>query len=182
MWQRNLVLYIESINCSSFFLSIKETYYSHVTTVKTMTAMAILKLKNAVDMWTPPFGARVPICDINIWKHQNNENYTIAVAMWMGSKSSFTLLWWRHIFSLFCLKAQSHCDDNGKFFQTFPYMPLPSQCEQSNWSPWYPFLPLPLPSWMGIEPIYDGSDKDTKIMKIMPLTSQCQQALKWCKI
>ena len=48
------------------------------------------------------------------------------------------------------VKARSHCDDNDIFYKYFS-MPLPSQCEHSNWSPCYPFLPLPLPSWMGTD-------------------------------
>ena len=64
----------------------------------------------------------------------------------------------------------------ANFFKHF-HKVLPSQCEHINWSPRYPFLPLMLPSWMGIEPIHDGNGNDTKIMKIMPLPSQCEQAL-----
>ena len=56
--------------------------------------------------------------------------------------------------------------------------PLLSQCEHHNLLPWYPFFSLPLPSWMGIEPIHDGNGNNTKIMKIMPLPSQCELALK----
>ena len=54
-------------------------------------------------------------------------------------------------------------------------LPLPSQCEQYNLLPWYPFFPLPLPSWMGIELIHDGKGNDTKIMNIMLLPSQCER-------
>ena len=31
---------------------------------------------------------------------------------------------------------------------------------------------------MGIEPIHDGNGNNTKIMKIMPLPSQCERAFK----
>ena len=46
-----------------------------------MATMGISKQKNVVDMWTPPFGVRIPICDVNICQHQNNENYAIACAL-----------------------------------------------------------------------------------------------------
>ena len=58
------------------------------------------------------------------------------------------------------------------------YMLLPPQCEHSNWSPSYPFLPLLLPPWMGIEPIHDGNGNDSKIIKIMPLPLQYERAFK----
>ena len=76
------------------------------------------------------------------------------------------------------VKVCSHCDGNRNFFKRF-HMPLPSQCEHSNWLQWYPFLPLPLPSWMGIEPIDDGNGNDTKIMAIMPLPSQFEWVLRF---
>ena len=65
----------------------------------------------------------------------------------------------------------------ASFFKHF-HVPLMSQSECSNWSPWYPFLLLPLSSWMGIEPIHDGNGNDIKIMKIVPLLSQCEWVLR----
>ena len=32
-------------------------------------------------LWRPPFGATIPICDVNIWRHQSNGSYSIAVAV-----------------------------------------------------------------------------------------------------
>ena len=40
-------------------------------------------------------------------------------------------------------------------------MPSPPQCKHHPSIQWYLFFPLPLPSWMGIEPIQDGNGNDT---------------------
>ena len=53
--------------------------------------LTILGLKNAAAMWTPPFGTTVPICDVNIWQRQSNENDDVAVAVWTSSYGSSTL-------------------------------------------------------------------------------------------
>ena len=44
---------------------------------------------NAIAMWTPPFNAIMSICDVSIWRQQNNENYAVAVAAWTGSYSKY---------------------------------------------------------------------------------------------
>ena len=100
-----------------------------------MATTAIFGLKKAVATWTPPFGTVIPICDINIWQHQNDKNYIVAVAVWMSSKfhkGSFTLwqqcqwkfldkngfacnhmkvlTWWRHCHGM---GSAPNCDNNG---------------------------------------------------------------------
>ena len=44
-----------------------------------MAATAIFGLQNVVIMWTPPFGAMIPICDVNNRWHKNLENDAVAV-------------------------------------------------------------------------------------------------------
>ena len=39
-------------------------------------------MRIAVTLWTPPFGATISICGVNIWRHQTYENYAVAVAVW----------------------------------------------------------------------------------------------------
>ena len=33
-------------------------------------------------MRTPPFIAMIPICDVNNWQHQNDDNEAVAVTVW----------------------------------------------------------------------------------------------------
>ena len=42
---------------------------------------------NAVAMWTHPLDATIHIPKVNIWRHQNNENYVVAVTVWTSFKS-----------------------------------------------------------------------------------------------
>ena len=39
-------------------------------------------------MWTLQFIAMIPICDVNNWWYQNDEDYVIAVAVWTSSNPS----------------------------------------------------------------------------------------------
>ena len=49
---------------------------------------AILVLKNAFAIWTPPFGTTMPICNISIWWHQNK---AVQIPVWMSFDALFTL-------------------------------------------------------------------------------------------
>ena len=50
-----------------------------------MIETAILSLKNTTAVWTPPFGTTIAIYGVNIWGHQNNENYVVAIELWTNS-------------------------------------------------------------------------------------------------
>ena len=52
--------------------------------------MAILGLKNAVAMWTPSVGVTIPICDANIWRHQNDENSVVTATVWTSFNKQYT--------------------------------------------------------------------------------------------
>ena len=54
--------------------------------VHTVATMVVLGLNSVISVWTLSFGANIPDCDVNIWRHQNNENDIIAIALWMSSK------------------------------------------------------------------------------------------------
>ena len=63
---------------------VEPEYSFNLRIAHTMMATAILDLKNAVVLWTPPFATKKPISGVKIWQHYNSENYVIVVAVWVS--------------------------------------------------------------------------------------------------
>ena len=42
--------------------------------------------QKVIPVWTLLFSTTIPISHSSIWRHQNNEHYTVAVAVWTSSK------------------------------------------------------------------------------------------------
>ena len=61
--------------------NINELSPSILVIVYTLGATAILGLKNSIAMSTPTFGTTIRICDVNIGRHHNTENYAIVVSV-----------------------------------------------------------------------------------------------------
>ena len=82
----------------------------------------------------------------------------------------FTTAKIKNCYNLMGLRVVHTATARASFFEHFR-VPLLSQCEHFNWSPWISIFAI------NVVVMNDSNGNDTKIMKIMPLPSQCEKAL-----